>query len=202
MAEEQNSVPAGQQSEQKGAPAGTEAQTTPAGSTNEQTSEQQDDIRNPAAFYQAQAQKWERLFKKAEEERTSLEQRVSVLDQSTKDSVTNDFEALKAEIAQEREAAQAELMQAKRLTAAVEAGLPKAAAKFLTGATDEEIAAQVEELRGMFPAGGSGQSTSRVGAPDAGGSELTMDAINQMSPQEIRSRWDEVKNILAANKKK
>ena len=200
MAEEQNGVPAGQENQAGTAPAGGEGQTTPAGSTHEQTSAEQD-IRDPAAFYQSQAEKWERLFKKAEEERTSLEQRVAALDQSTKDSVNQDFEALKAEIAKEREAAQAELLQAKRLANAVESGLPKAAAKFITGTTDEEIAAQIEELRSLFPAGGTSTSNGgRVGAP-ASGSELTRDAINKMTPKEIIARRDEVREFLRNQKK-
>ena len=157
-----------------------------------------DDIRDPGAYYKAQAEKLERLLTKEAEQRKALETRLEAVGKTTEDDVKAEFEKLKAELEQERNAAQTARLEAQRAKAVAEAGLPAGAAKFLTGDTDEDIKAQVAELRELMPQSGV-QGSSSAGNPDSSGSTLTMDAIKKMTPQEIRKRQDEVDAFLRGN---
>jgi len=158
------------------------------------------EIRDPGAYYKAQAEKLERLLSKEAEQREQLEKRLETVGKSTEDDVKAEFEKLKAELEAERNAAQTARLEAQRAKAIAEAGLPVGAAKFLTGDTDEDITAQVAELRELMPRSGVRGSAS-AGNPDSSGSTLTMDAIKKMTPQEYVKRAEEVRKFLASQKK-
>jgi DNA repair exonuclease SbcCD ATPase subunit len=160
-----------------------------------------DEIRDPAAYYKAQAEKLDRLLKREAETRASLEKRLETIGQQTSEDVMSEFETLKAELEAERTAAQQARLEAERTRAVTAAGLPPALAKFVTGEDAEAIAAQVEELSQLLPKTPPAAEKSRTANP-SGGSDLTMERIQQIkSPQEYMAQRDKVLAFLKADNK-
>lgn len=105
---------------------------------NDQPTESQspDDIRDPEAYWQAQAEKWQRLAQKIEAE----------------------AEAVRQQADQER-------IQRLREDAARQVNLPPEAADRLRGSTAEEINADAQALAALLPSGRIGNSAAD-GEPD------------------------------------
>ena len=177
--------------------ANTQSTDSSAGDTNESEPEV---IRNPAAYWKAEAEKYERLHKNVTDHATSIEARLKALggefEKSTKDDLTKLQESLaaeRAEIAKTRR----ELDQRK---AAQEAGIPATLAGRLAGETYDELLADAKALAEIVPAGrngGSGSSSAGKDGAPASGSTLTLDMIRKMTPQQIRERQSEVDAVLA-----
>lgn len=162
------------------------------------------EIRDPAAYYKAQAEKLERLLKKEADTRQTLEQRLETVGKSTEDSVKAEFEALKAELEAERTAAQQARLDAVRAKAVADAGLPGNLAKFVRGEDAEAIAAEVEELKSLYspPKPKAAESARTANPGDGAGSDLTMERIKQMSAEEYIARRDDVRAFLKRQQSK
>lgn len=128
-----------------------------------------EDIRDEAAYHKAQAEKFERLFKKAQQQ---LEQ-VAEAEQAKTDEAKTLEERL-AQLEQEAAEAKRQAEQSKlteiRLKAVTEAGLPTEAAQFITAKTEDSIAEQVQALRAIAPQArrgpvGNNAETSSINDP-------------------------------------
>ena len=176
--------------------ANTQSTHSSAGDTNESEPEF---IRNPAAYWKAEAEKYERLHKNVTDHATSIEARLKTLGGEVEKSTKDDLTKLKEELAAER----AEIAKTRReldqRKAAQEAGIPATLAGRLAGETYDELLADAKALAEIVPAGRSGSGSSSAGkdgAP-ASGSTLTLDMIRKMTPQQIRERQSEVDAVLA-----
>lgn len=173
----------------------------PAGGASENTSDESLIIKDPAAYWKAQAEKFERLHQKTSDHALTLEERLKLAGDDAQKSAKTEFEKLQAELEKDR----AEIAKTRReldqKTAASEAGLPASLAARLAGATYEEMLADAKALAEIIPAGSGGAtSAGRDGAPAASGT-LTMEIIRNMSTAEIRARQAEVDAVLAAQRK-
>lgn len=139
-----------------------------------QGEDSQDQPENPEAFYKAQAEKFERLFKKAEAQNQTLESQIQTMEEKQQEAFRQQLDSWKSELDAEMEAlkAEAEGERLGRLRAeamAVAGWAPEDIAElgeFITGETPEEIQAQVEKLstRLTRPA-----ATTRARLGNAGG---------------------------------
>ena len=174
-------------------------QTTPsAGDTSTTTSGNDADIKDPAAYWKAQAEKFERLHQKATEHTQSIEERLKALGGDVEKSAKADLQKLQEELQKERDEIASTRRELDQRKAAQDAGIPASLAARLQGSTYDEMLADAKALAEIVPAGGgSGTSSAgRDGAP-ASGSALTMDMIRKMSPGEIRARQSEVDAVLS-----
>jgi flagellar biosynthesis GTPase FlhF len=138
-------------------PAATEPTGQPAPATTpEQVPAQQptDDkpeaIRDPEAWARSQVEKAERLKKKAEEQAAELAQKIAAMEtqqqESIRQAVQQQQDAIKAELEQLQQDAAAAKVEAARVKAMAEAGLPAEMAEFVTATEPDAIKAQVEKL--------------------------------------------------------
>ena len=176
--------------------ANTQSTHSSAGDTNESEPEF---IRNPAAYWKAEAEKYERLHKNVTDHATSIEARLKTLGGEVEKSTKDDLTKLKEERAAERAEIAKTRLELDQRKAAQEAGIPATLAGRLAGETYDELLADAKALAEIVPAGRSGSGSSSAGkdgAP-ASGSTLTLDMIRKMTPQQIRERQSEVDAVLA-----
>ena len=180
--------------------ANTQSTHSSAGDTNESEPEF---IRNPAAYWKAEAEKYERLHKNVTDHATSIEARLKTLGGEVEKSTKDDLTKLKEELAAER----AEIAKTRReldqRKAAQEAGIPATLAGRLAGETYDELLADAKALAEIVPAGrngGSGSSSAGKDGAPASTTGLTMEKIQKMSPQEYIANRDEVQAFLKARK--
>lgn len=175
-----------------------QAQTPPAGDNPQSTpEEQQKQPENPLAYWQAQAEKFERLHKKATEEATSAKTLLEQLQNETVKQLTDKFNQLQQELEAERKRASEATTEALRAKVIAEFRLGNEAVAFLTGSDEATLRQQAESLSKLTGAKGTPPPTGNVGNPASFGGELTVEAVKHMSPSEIMSRLDEVRKVLA-----
>ena len=177
--------------------ANTQSTHSSAGDTNESEPEF---IRNPAAYWKAEAEKYERLHKNVTDHATSIEARLKTLGGEVEKSTKDDLTKLKEELAAERAEIAKTRLELDQRKAAAEAGIPATLAGRLAGETYDELLADAKALAEIVPAGrngGSGSSSAGKDGAPASGSTLTLDMIRKMTPQQIRERQSEVDAVLA-----
>jgi len=142
------------------------------------------DIHDPAAYHRAQAEKYERLFKKADERAGSLEARIKSLQDEQAAAIRQEIGELRTEMETQKAEAEKARVEAQRVTALAKKELPPDLAKFITATDEEGIKAQVDELaghvtpqRGRSPIGNAAGDRSKrdlswlPGHPDHKGDE-------------------------------
>lgn len=175
---------------------------SPAEDANNQPSTQpeneQKQPENPLAYWQAQAQKFERLHKRANDEAQSAKALLEQLQNETVKQLTEKFNALQQELEAERKRASEATTEALRAKVAGEFKLGGEALGFLTGSDEATLRQQAEALS-KLTGKPTPTPTGSVGNPaNTGG--LTMDDIKKMSQSEIAKRMDEVSQVLAGKK--
>lgn len=182
-------------------PAGSQQESPVVGDTNTPKLPDEQDIKDPIAFYKTQSDTLQRLLDQARSQLTDAQKRLQTVGSETEASVKADYEKLQTELQSALTETQKAQREANRYKVIAATGLPEALANRLTGDTYDEMLADAKSLAEIIPAGGSGGATSagRDGAPASTG-QLTIDMIRNMSTGEIRARQDEVDAVLAAQK--
>ena len=178
--------------------ANTQSTHSSAGDTGASTAD--GDIKDPAAYWKAQAEKFERLHKNVSDHATSIEARLKTLGGEVEKSTKDDLTKLQEELAAERAEIAKTRLELDQRKAAQEAGIPATLAGRLAGETYDELLADAKALAEIVPAGrngGSGSSSAGKDGAPASGSTLTLDMIRKMTPQQIRERQSEVDAVLA-----
>lgn len=167
---------------------------------NQQTPEtEQKQPENPLAYWQAQAEKFERLHKKATEEATTVKALLEQVQNDTVKQLTEKFNALQQELETERKRASEATIEALRARVAGEFKLGGEAVGFLTASDEEGLRKQAEQLAKLAGVKSTPPPTGNVGNP-AGNGGLTLEDYKKMTPQEVKARLDEVKGLLAKGK--
>ena len=179
------------------APQQEEGAAAPAG----QGGQQEERIRDPEAWAKAQVGKEQRLREKREAEIAQLKTQIKSMEEAQAKAIGERIAALEKESGEREAEIKADLIQARREKAVMAAGLPESAAEFITGETDEDIAAQVERLQTIAPQrgeGGAKKPPMRQPQPGNPGSTrgLTLDEIKAMSQDEVIRRYAEVQEAL------
>lgn len=165
--------------------------------TQTETEQKQPD--NPLAYWQAQAEKFERLHKKATEEATSAKTLLEQLQNDTVKQLTEKFNALQQELEAERKRASEATTEALRAKVIGEFKLGGEAVAFLTASDEATLRQQAEALAKLTGAkGGTPPPTGNVGNPAGNG--LTLEDVKRMSPQEVKARLSEIEALLAGGK--
>lgn len=204
MPDKTDNTPA-EETTQGSVPADAQNDAPPAADNQQEqdASQGQGEIHDPARYYQSQAEKFQRLLDKAEAEKQQLEERLAATGKQVEDSVNSDLQSLRDELQGELEQARQARISAQRAQAANEAGLPSELTALITGEDDDTIAQQVELLKQHI----GGKKASRVqgeaktGAPSSSESTLTLAQIQSMSSEEYRRRREEVLDFLRSQRK-
>lgn len=169
---------------------------------NQITTPPADEIQDPLAKAKADAEKWERLFKKAERDLEDTKKIATGAQTDLSKKMQADYEALRDEVKAETEKARLAIIEATRARIAHEHGLTADATALLTADDEENLKKQAERLANLISGkkGNTPNPTQNKGNP-ASGSSLTMDMVKQMSQSDVYNRLDEIIKILGTSGK-
>lgn len=127
-------------------------------------------IANPEAYAKAQVEKYERLFRKAEERAQQLESQLSNLQTGQQEAIQNELKQLRDELQAEKLAAENQRIEAVKVKALIENNLPADMVEFVTASDPDQIAEQVKKLAGFAtkpkPTSKIGHGSGGDGGPD------------------------------------
>lgn len=129
----------------------------------EDSQEQADDIRDPEAYWKAQAEKNQRLLDKTSQQIETLKAQMERMQTEDREQIEQSIEELKAEAEAAKAEAETERVNLMRVRIAGQVGIPDALAARLQGSTEDEIRADAEAIKAALPKA-SGQG-SRMGNP-------------------------------------
>jgi hypothetical protein len=170
----------------------------PAEDANKQPNQQtpEPEIKDPLAFYKAQAEKNDRLREKAQAEANEAKRLAETLQNDVVKGLTAKYEALLAEFEAMRQQAIQATTEALRARIAGEFKLGGEAVGFLTASDEDGLRKQAEQLAKLAGVKNAPPPTGNVGNP-AGNGGLTLEDYKKMTPQEVKARLEEAKKLLA-----
>lgn len=182
-------------------PAGSQQESPVVGDTNTPKLPDEQDIKDPIAFYKTQSDTLQRLLDQARSQLTDAQKRLQTVGSETEASVTADYEKLQTELQSALTETQKAQREANRYKVIAATGLPEALANRLTGDTYDEMLADAKTLAEIIPAGGGGASSAgRDGAPASSG-QLTIEKVKNMTTQDYIAQRDEVQAFLKSQKR-
>lgn len=156
-------------------------------------------ISDPVAFLKSQAEKYERLFTKAQERATSLEEKIKGLEEANRTEVEQRIAELRQEWEAEKAESKKQYLDAVRTAAVAKFNLHESFKERLKGESEDEIMADAQALADVLPQGS--KTEAKRGNP-GGGSKLTVDDLKDKSAKWISENWDQVEGILGDQQKK
>lgn len=175
-----------------GAPAPDNVSPADDASKQQNPTQTETEIKDPLAFYKAQAEKNDRLREKAQAEATEAKKLAEALQNTVIKELTTKYDALMAEFEILRQQATQATTEALRARIAGEFKLGGEAVAFLTASDEATLRQQAEALSKLTGAkGGTPPPTGNVGNP-AGNGGLTLETVSKMTSQDVRRQWDDI----------
>lgn len=128
------------------APSATATNAEPAPADAGDANPQNGDISNPEAYYKAQAEKFERLFRKAEEQATAATLKLKDREGEDVQQINQQLETLRAELQAERQKAEQERLTALKLRIGAQHNLDPEIAMRLVGDDEAALSEDAQKL--------------------------------------------------------